>query len=42
MSETLSVSPPIVEHYLSALKDNGVLKCEGKDNDGIWRVLVLM
>ena len=36
MSETLSVSPRTVERDLSALKEKGVLKREGKDNDGFW------
>lgn len=36
MSETLSVSPRTVERDLSTLKEMGVLKREGKDNDGMW------
>lgn len=36
MSETLSVSQRTIERDLSALKKNGVLKREGKDNDGKW------
>ena len=34
MSETLSVSQRTIERYLSALQKIGVLKREGKDNDG--------
>ena len=36
MSETLSVSPRTVERDLSLLKEKGILRREGKDNDGIW------
>ena len=36
MSETLSVSQRTIERDLSALKKIGVLKREGKDNDGKW------
>lgn len=36
MSETLSVSPRTIERDLSTLKEKGVLKREGKDNDGVW------
>ena len=39
MSETLSVSQRTIERDLSALQKNGVLKREGKDNDGVWVVL---
>ena len=39
MSETLSVSQRTIERDLSALQKNGVLKREGKDNDGLWVVL---
>lgn len=28
--------PTTIERDLSALKLKGVLKCEGKDNDGSW------
>ena len=38
MSETLSVSQRTIERDLSALKENGVLKREGKDNGGEWVV----
>jgi ATP-dependent DNA helicase RecG len=38
MSETLSVSQRTIERNLSALQKIGVLKREGKDNDGIWIV----
>ena len=36
MSETLSVSQRTIERDLSALQKSGILKREGKDNDGIW------
>ena len=36
MSETLSVSQRTIERDLSTLQKKGVLKREGKDNDGIW------
>ena len=36
MSETLSVSPRTVERDLSALRKKGILKHEGRDNNGIW------
>ena len=39
MSETLSVSQRTIERDLSALQKHGVLKREGKDNDGKWVVL---
>ena len=39
MSETLSVSQRTIERDLSALQKKGVLKREGKDNDGLWIVL---
>ena len=39
MSEILSVSQRTIERDLSALKKMGVLKREGKDNDGVWVVL---
>lgn len=39
MSETLSVSQRTVERALSALKEKGILRREGKDNDGTWVVL---
>ena len=39
MSETLSVSQRTIERDLSALQKSGVLKREGKDNDGVWVVL---
>ena len=38
MSETLSVSQLTIERDLSALQKLGVLKHEGKDNDGVWIV----
>ena len=36
MSETLSVSQRTIERDLSALQKVGVLKREGKDNNGVW------
>jgi ATP-dependent DNA helicase RecG len=36
MSETLSVSQRTIERDFSTLQKLGVLKREGKDNDGIW------
>lgn len=40
MSEILSVSQRTVERDLSALQKNGILKHEGKDNDGVWITLI--
>ena len=40
MSETLSVSQRTIERDLSALQKIGVLKREGKDNDGVWIILI--
>ena len=39
MSETLSVSQRTIERDLSALQKIGILKHEGKDNDGIWIIV---
>ena len=39
MSETLSVSQRTIERDLSALQKIGILKHEGKDNDGKWVVI---
>ena len=39
MSETLSVSQRTIERDLSAMQKIGVLKREGKDNDGVWIVV---
>ena len=39
MSETLSVSQRTIERDLSAMQKIGVLKREGKDNDGIWIIV---
>ena len=41
MSETLSVSQRTIERDLSTLQKIGVLKREGKDNDGSWMVKTL-
>ena len=39
MSETLSVSQRTIERELSTLKEMTVLRREGKDNDGFWKIL---
>ena len=39
MSETLSVSQRTIERDLAALQKMGVLKREGKDNDGKWVII---
>ena len=39
MSVMLSVSQRTIERDLSAMQKNGILKHEGKDNDGVWIVL---
>ena len=39
MSEILSVSQRTIERDLSALQKFGVLKREGKDNDGKWVII---
>ena len=39
MSEVLSVSQRTIERDLSAMQKFGILKHEGKDNDGTWVVL---
>ena len=39
MSETLSVATRTIERDLSLMKKAGVLKREGKDNDGVWIVI---
>ena len=40
MSEMLSVSQRTVERDISLLKKMGVLKREGTDTDGVWRILI--
>ena len=40
MSETLSVSQRTIERDLSTLQKKGVLKREGKDNDGMWIIKI--
>ena len=40
MSETLSVSQRTIERDISALQKIGVLKREGKDNNGAWVIIV--
>lgn len=42
MSEMLSVSQRTIERDLSALQKKGVLKREGKDNDGLWVIMKLI
>ncbi len=42
MSEILSVSQRTVERDLSTMQKNGILKHEGKDNDGSWQILITM
>ncbi len=42
MSETLSVSQRTIERDLSVLKEMGLLKREGKDNDGVWKVVMAL
>lgn len=42
MSEILSVSQRTVERDLSVLQKKGVLRHEGKDNDGSWQILITM
>ena len=37
----MSVSQRTIERDLSALKKNGVLKREGKDNSGVWIVIII-
>lgn len=39
LSEILSVSQRTIECTLSALQKMGILRHEGKDNDGVWIVL---
>ena len=41
MSETLSVSQRTIERDLSALQKMGILKHEGKDNSGVWIVIII-
>ena len=40
MSEILSVSQRTIERDLPAMQKIGVLKREGKDNDGMWVINV--
>lgn len=39
MSETLAVSQRTIERDLSAMQKKGILKHEGKDNDGKWIIM---
>ena len=38
MLETLSVSLRTVERDISVMREMGVMKREGKDNNGVWRL----
>lgn len=40
MSESLSVTTGIIERDLSQMKEAWVLKREGKDNNGVWMIIV--
>ena len=40
MSETLSVSQRTIERDLSAMQKIGILKREGKDNNGMWIIIL--
>lgn len=40
MSEILSVSQRTIERDLSTLQKMGILRHEGKDNDGSWQILI--
>lgn len=42
MSKILSVSQRTIERDLSTMQKNGILKHEGKDNDGCWQILITM
>ena len=39
MSETLSVTSRTIERDLAILKEKGILRREGNNNDGIWVVI---
>ena len=39
MSEILSVSQRTIERDLSAIQKSGILKHEGKYNDGVWQII---
>lgn len=39
MSEILSVSQRTIERDLSSLQKSGILKREGKDNNGFWAIV---
>ena len=39
MSETLSVTTRTIERDLSLMKKVGILRRDGKDNDGVWVVI---
>lgn len=39
MSETLSVSRRTVERDISVMREMGVIRREGKDNNGMWSLI---
>lgn len=39
MSEMLSVSQRTIERDISIMKEKGILRREGKDNDGVWVIV---
>jgi ATP-dependent DNA helicase RecG len=41
MSKMLSVSQRTIERDLSSLQKKGILKREGKDNSGVWIVIII-
>ena len=41
MAETLSVSQRTIERDLSAMQKKGIIKHEGKDNNGVWQLIVI-
>lgn len=41
MSVTLSVTSRTIERDISAMKEMGVLKREGKDNNGVWIISII-
>ena len=41
MSEMLSVSQRTIERDISMMKEKGILRREGKDNDGVWVIVDL-
>ena len=39
MSEILSVSQRTIERDISVIKEKGMLRHDGKDNNGIWLII---